>query len=609
MSRSAYIELYAETGLTMSQTDSILFGSADSQTGEFVFDQYACEDFFNEKMAYRLSSLQHTRISDNKVKVNLGDTSSQGISQADLLRKCDYMQICNNPSGELFGLFCFIVNVEYVSESCSIITFKVDPLITFQRWTDFGTQYIERCHEWTDNFGDNTMPENLVNVTEYKIQARRPLLTGSQDYYAILMYIPTDWSQQGHQFPVRLFWSESESGARLDSMIESCAIEYYHIEYDITTQLPTLGIQKLQQKMHDLMGTPENIIALYVCPFTFLPNIIDPDNPDSVEYGTLPSDMSTAKSIVKVQDIGSTQEGYKLRVTNNSSIDGYTPKNKKCLCYPFNYIRLITSNGDTSEYRYEFFRKIDFTTGEHGCEFEVIANPVGSPSLLVRPYKYKMDVDIYSGSTDAMNYANGIILNGYPTIIWTSDAFMQWKMQQEQGAIVRSLTSAVLSIVGGIGAMGLSGNPMYLAGGVGNAIRVGGNLFSEKIDAENRSDSTYGSPNIDSADVMHATKNIFIERICAIRNEIEAIDNFFTRNGYTQKKLLNMNQAVASRPFWNYVQTANANISVRANQEYKQEIQEIFNNGIRLWHPYLNTQTNKYTCIIGDYTKDNSPTS
>ena len=75
--------------------------------------------------------------------------------------------------------------------------------------------------------------------------------------------------------------------------------------------------------------------------------------------------------------------------------------------------------------------------------------------------------------------------------------------------------------------------------------------------------------------------------------QAKVIDDYFTRYGYKVNSLKVPNYN--TRPFWNYIQTIDPNItgSIPFNDIVK--IKNIYEKGITFWH----------TNDIGDYSKDN----
>ena len=65
----------------------------------------------------------------------------------------------------------------------------------------------------------------------------------------------------------------------------------------------------------------------------------------------------------------------------------------------------------------------------------------------------------------------------------------------------------------------------------------------------------------------------------------EKIADYFHMYGYKQNKVMNLNDIVRSRYYYNYVKTVGCNLhSVKTPPQYLQQIKQIFDNGVTLWH-------------------------
>lgn len=62
-----------------------------------------------------------------------------------------------------------------------------------------------------------------------------------------------------------------------------------------------------------------------------------------------------------------TENYFIIGVSKNTSLNGYTPHNKKLLCYPYNFLTLSNNNGVAVPLNYE-----DFSTSN--CGFRVIGS-------------------------------------------------------------------------------------------------------------------------------------------------------------------------------------------------------------------------------------------
>ena len=271
-----------------------------------------------------------------------------------------------------------------------------------------------------------------------------------------------------------------------------------------------------------------------------------------------------------------------------SSIDNYTPRNKKLLQYPYLYLGFNPANGTSKIFRYE-----DFTNGTPS--FKVFSEINPNPTVYFVPQNYR------GKSNDDLSDA--VTLNGYPTISYKTDTFNIWlaqnsdiislQMQQEQYNY--EVDAIKTGINGGADILGKS----LSLNGIG-AITSGANLGLDlaRLDKNHefyvknqmaQIEKQKMLPDNVSMSGSNATllgydmldKNIFT-RYSIKRQFAERIDKFFDMYGYAtnQIKLPNLN----NRPNWNYVKMQGANILANIPQSDLQEIKEFFNNGITLWH-------------------------
>lgn len=100
-----------------------------------------------------------------------------------------------------------------------------------------------------------------------------------------------------------------------------------------------------------------------------------------------------------------------------TSIDGYTPRNKKLLQYPYLYLGFNPQNGSKKIYRYE-----DFTSATPSFKIMSEINP--NPTVQFIPQNYR-------GETGD-SLSDNASLNGYPTISFKTDTFNTWLAQNSE---------------------------------------------------------------------------------------------------------------------------------------------------------------------------------
>ena len=287
---------------------------------------------------------------------------------------------------------------------------------------------------------------------------------------------------------------------------------------------------------------------------------------------------------------------FKTLVSTPSNLDGYTPRNQKLRTYPYMYVGFNPSNGSSKIYRYE-----DFENGTP--QFKMISEVNPNPSIYFIPQNYR-------GATgDSMQDISS--LNGYPTLSSRNDYYNSWlaqnsgivslQMQQEQynyevgqyqtaGNMLGSMINTIndpSSVTGMLsGAMSLASSDVnhdfYIKQQMAQIEKQ--SMLPDKVNMSSSNATLIGYDLID--------KNIFT-RYTIKRQFAERIDKFFDMYGYLTNvvKTPNLN----NRPNWNYVKTIGANILGDIPQNDLQEIKNIFNNGVTLWHnqnTFLNYSAN-----------------
>ena len=101
-------------------------------------------------------------------------------------------------------------------------------------------------------------------------------------------------------------------------------------------------------------------------------------------------------------------------MVNPTSLNGYTPRNKKLLSSPYQYLVLTNNNGASNTLRYEYF------DNRNSITIKTKGIPVVGGSVIAYPKNYKN-----TGS----NYTEGIIAGKLPTLSWSGDAFTNWLTQ------------------------------------------------------------------------------------------------------------------------------------------------------------------------------------
>lgn len=277
----------------------------------------------------------------------------------------------------------------------------------------------------------------------------------------------------------------------------------------------------------------------------------------------------------------------KTLASRPDTLDGYTPKNQKLKTYPYMYIGCNPPVGTNKIFRYEDFSS---SIPTFNCYCELSQNP----SLCLVPKNYK------GGNVDTLSET--VTINGYPTLGWVTDYFNTWlaqnsniislNMEQEQ---FNYGVSQAQDIIGNVAQF--TGQALTL--NAGGALKTGvDSIFNPLVQDVNHEyyiknqmaqvEKQSLLPNNASLSGNNSTllgyglyNNIFT--YYTIKKQFaEKIDKFFDMYGYLTNltKIPNLN----NRPNWNYIKTVGCNITADIPQSDLEQIKNLFNNGLTLWH-------------------------
>ena len=469
--------------------------------------------------------------------------------------KCNYMAF-QNPDYSNKWFFAFIDEVEYISNGTTRIHFTIDECAT---WFDYWTAQpclVIREHVNDDSIGANIVDEGL----EYG------------EYVANGTVTPTQMDELGYMLQATQHYDPNRNptpnvatnvgGVYSNGVFFYCGsvADLYYVIYN-----------------YDQAGKGSAIQNVYMIPSYFVgnkPNAVTAN--DNWWHG-----MTTPMSF-----------GY--TVAKPTSLDGYTPRNRKLLTQPYSVLVLDNNNGSSNTLFYE-----DFSNASNAT-FTIAGVPTVGGSIKCYPTDYK-------GRT-AFDQ-EGLVAGKFPTCGWTNDVYTNWLTQNA----VNLELGHIAQIGGGaagfvMGAFGMATGNASLAGQGGSMIGSGiGSAMQEYATKYEHSimPPTAGG-NINAGDVLTCqTKNKFY----FIKMSIKAVnarrlDEWFDRFGYKVNRLKTPNQT--GRPHWNFVQIAGGeDIGHSTNQQISvpmssmDVINSVYRAGTTIWHSHDE---------IGDYTLNNQLT-
>ena len=527
-------QLYlCKTPLENDYKNQLTFASAS--------DQFT---YFNSTIAFNLGSDSYTYIKkDNSIKVG---------KNIDEIIDCNYLFYKNTGFTTKY-YFCFITNMEYVNENCTIITFETD---CFQTWyfdIDYKACFVEREHTNNDNAKGEMVPENL-ETGEYVVYNQTSSQIGSG-----VPCIATTYDLANNK----------SAGSFINKIFQG--VDYYVFKgtdygnlYDASTQHIDGFLEKYAQA-----GKSDAITSMFMIPKT----MIDYDN---ITWDTFPDSEIKYK---KLTDIHTTFTFPDVDIlVDYEKIHNITPKNKKLLHFPYRYFMVSNNNGTNVILREEFF----FEVIQHYIRFKIYGDITPGCSIKMVPQKYK-GVEY--------NYEEGINAGKFPICSWNTDVYTNW--------LTQNAVNIGLNIVGGVANVGMGAmlmgtkhaDPSQIANGVGQITSTLGQIYQHSLIPPQV------EGNVNCGDVTYSLgKCEFTIYEMGITNEfIQIIDDYFSMYGYKTDLVKLPN--ITGRTNWNFVKTVDCNFDGDIPQTDLNIIKSMFNNGVTLWH-------NPTTFL--DYSQDNS---
>ena len=121
-------------------------------------------------------------------------------------------------------------------------------------------------------------------------------------------------------------------------------------------------------------------------------------------------------------------------------------------------------------------------------------------------------------------------------------------------------------------------------------------MIADGIDASKKPTPIYNVPNSSSLALAQGFLGWIFQRETLSKAEAEQLDDYFTMFGYAQNKIKNIATELATvltaRPKFTYLKTKGFSVKGHFPSEYKNEFNEVFNNGITFW---------KTSATVGDY--------
>lgn len=522
------------------------------QQNQITFSSYAAQEAY-------FRSLPNIEVTDFTYQRKDGIVRFPAVFEE--IRNYNYVMYKNSAYGNKW-FYCFITEMRYANDGVTEIKLKTDVFQTWQLSLSYKRSFVEREHVSDDTIGAHTLNEE-INTGEYMINSVTnkticaPEVNGGWIALAVTEY-PTRNSDSQPILP--------QNTARVyNGIVQGCYLMLFEYNSSGTACLSDVI------KWYDNHGKKDAIAALYALPKTIYPaGSTTPHSQADPFEGT----FYTLVSRVGATDMGTTT------ITRNSTLNGYTPKNNKMFCYPYNYLLVTNNNGTNSVYHYEDF------TNTSSIQFKYNGVVTEGSDVKAYPVNYKKNTTNLSG------YNFGIDMGKTPTFSWLNDMYLNWKAQNSFSGQINQAGNFANSFTN-MPAEGSQAQPQDFFGWLGGVVEQGVNYFGATIGAIKNAITGSGYKASIVPDQVNGETvgdlNFAIGRCgftfyqMSVRAEVAAvIDNYFSIFGYRVNSMKTIN--ITSRRYWNYIKCIQANIEGNIPQDDMNEIKGMFNTGCTFWH-------------------------
>ena len=290
-------------------------------------DGVAQVDYFRNELQGMVLEASSYQRKDYKVRFPAG---------IDLIEKYNYMVVQNKPYNYKY-YFYYITDMTYINDEMTEVQIKLDVFQTYQFDFTYKKCFVEREHVNSDRVGEHTVPEGL-ETGEYYVD--------SYEYYdnfdeTVLVVLSSKAVDATSSSVNEIIPISSLNGITCYGKIYIC-----ETIGDLDNLLSAFSANQYS-------GGTESITNMYFVPKKCI-NWNDITNP---QLPVLVYEYSSHYPMV-----------YNYTIPKPLTLDGYSPKNKKLLSFPYCFLVGSNNSGNSNVYKYEKF------TG-NTCEFDFSCIP------------------------------------------------------------------------------------------------------------------------------------------------------------------------------------------------------------------------------------------
>ena len=468
--------------------------------------------------------------------------------------------------------YSFVTNIEYVNPGASRLYLSTDIMQTWFPDLEIQPCFVEREHVNDDSIGAHIKDEGFdpgeLKCTYYSFDNQNQFL------YPVIASAAE---------PLKDGTYVNVGGDVYDGVYSGCSLTVF-----LTVEDMKAFIQALADN-----GQQDAISAIYLIPAY----LAEDKTAKSNGWGYWLDGGTSAPT-----------QDYTLNV-GMGDLDGYVPKNNKTLIYPNQYLEVNNFNGQTQNFRLEFFS----TPGV--ASFDKTGGCTQQSTLAYIPKGYN--------GISGRCVENAVYMAGFPTCSWVYQSYANQVGQSEMEVLgfklnsmtqlpflqagvngVQSMAASALGAAGsmtsgeigmaaaggpvGIAAAGASA-AMNLAAAGANAVGGAVDSLQDMLQIEANLQRASRTPNTSRGGLNSTSSLVNIGsytvgfRKYACRAEIaKQIDDYYSVYGYLVNELKVPN--IVGRRSWNYVKTNGATVKGKAPAPVLAAINRLLDGGITFWH-------------------------
>lgn len=443
----------------------------------------------------------------------------------DSIEKYNYVVVQNTPYNYKY-YFYYITDMKYVNDEMTDVFIKLDVFQTYQFDFIYKKSFVEREHVNDDTIGKHTIPESL-EMGEYVVNSY-DRYEGFNRYCAFIT-------------ATKPYDIASEEIACSSVYVNGVPFStFIYIAFS-----PTDIMHLLEFFTENPIAGAESITSIYFIPR----NLINEDS----YYTTMYKGYN-----VYVYEGEIAPFIFNHNESKPTALNGYTPKNKKLLTYPYCFMVASNNSGSSNIYQYEKWKSAN-------CQFDISCVATCGCSIKLVPREYT--------ENHGYDEEEGIMCGKFPISNWVTQGYETWLSQN-----ALNLNGQVAT---GILATAYGFSSKDIGTGVSGILQIA-DVMKQVYQHNMTPNSANG--NVNGGDLNFAQENLtFFFYKKSIRAEMaKVIDDYFSMFGYKVNALKIPN--ITGRQNWNYVKTINANVEGNnIPEKYLNEYKEMLNNGMTFW--------------------------